>query len=127
MFSVINKNRDIVYSGLVFLVVYILLAFMVARPIAVFDAFWHLQMGKDLVEQGLSPWIDHYSVRYLGMDIYPVPVMFQVLLYKFVSFFGEQHGFYYIRLFYVTLMMSALWLYFRKIKANAYIVLMLLP
>ena len=127
MFSVINKNRDIVYSGLVFLVVYILLAFMVARPIAVFDAFWHLQMGKDLVEQGLSPWIDHYSVRYLGMDIYPVPVMFQVLLYKFVSFFGEQHGFYYIRLFYVTLMMSALWLYFRKIKANAYIVLILLP
>ncbi len=127
MFSVVNKNRDIVYSGLVFLVAYILLAVIVARPIAVFDAFWHLQMGRDLVDNGLSPWVDHYSVRYLGMDIYPVPVMFQVLLYKFVSFFGEQEGFYYIRLFYITLMMSALWLYFRKIKANAYIVFILLP
>lgn len=127
MFSVVNKNRDIVYSGLVFLVAYSLLAVMVARPIAVFDAFWHLQMGRDLVENGMSPWVDHYSVRYLGMDIYPVPVMFQVLLYKFVSFFGEQEGFYFIRLFYITLMMSALWLYFRKIKANAYIVFILLP
>lgn len=127
MFSVINKKRDIVYSSLIFLVAYILLAIIVVRPIAVFDAFWHLQMGRDLIEHGLSPWIDHYSVRYLGEEIYPVPVMFQTLLYQFVSSFGEQEGFYYIRLFYVTLMMSALWFYFRKIKANAYIVFILLP
>ncbi len=56
-----------------------------------------------------------------------MPVMFQTLLYQFVSFFGEQAGFYYIRLFYITLMMLALWVYFRKIKANAYIVFILLP
>ncbi|GMR15776.1 MAG: hypothetical protein BMS9Abin31_0066 [Gammaproteobacteria bacterium] len=127
MFRVANKNHDIVYSALVFLFAYIILAVIIMRPVAAYDAFWHLQMGKDLMEQGLSPWVDHYSVRYLGKDIYPVPVMFQVLLYQFVSFFGEQEGFYYIKLFYITLMMLALWVYFRKIKANAYIVFILLP
>ena len=127
MFRVANKNRDLVYSGLVFLIAYIILAIMIMRPVAVYDVFWHLQMGKDLVEQGFSPWVDHYSVRYLGEEIYPVPVMFQTLLYRFVSFFGEQQGFYYIRLFYITLMMLALWGYFRKIKANSYVVFVLLP
>jgi hypothetical protein len=97
------------------------------RPVAAYDTFWHLQMGKDLLEQGLSPWVDHYSVSYLGKEIYPVPVMFQTLLYQFISLFGEENGFYYIKLFYITLMMAALWVYFRKIKANTYIVFILLP
>ena len=127
MFNVTAGNRDIVFSGIVFLFAYIILAVIVSSPIVAFDTFWHLQMGKDLVENDLSPWIDHYSVRYQGQEIYPVPVMFQVLLYKFVSTFGEQEGFYYIRLLYITLMMSALWLYFRRIQANASIVFVLLP
>lgn len=127
MFRVANRNHDIVYSGLVFLAVYILLAMIIMRPVVVFDTFWHLQMGKDLLEHGLSPWVDHYSVRHLGNDISGVPVIFQMLLYQFVSFFGEQDGFYYIRLLYITLIMLALWVYFRKIKANAYVVFVLLP
>lgn len=127
MFPVVNKNHDNIYSGLVFLVVYIILSVIVTRPVSAFDTFWHLKMGQDLIEQGFSPWVDHYSVRYLGEEIYPVPVMFQVLLYQFVNFFGEQQGFHYIRLFYVTLVMLVLWVYFRKIKANAYVVFLLLP
>ncbi len=127
MFRIVNKKYDVVYSGLVFLVAYAMLAIIIMRPVVAYDTFWHLQMGRDLIELGLSPWVDHYSIRYLGEDIYPVPVMFQTMLYWFVSFFGEQQGFYYIKLFYVTLMMSALWIYFRKIKANAYIVFVLLP
>ena len=126
MFLWAKKNRDIVYSGFVFLIAYIILAIIIMRPVMAYDTFWHLQMGKDLLEQGLSPWVDHYSVRYLGEEIHSVPVMFQTLIYQFVSFFGEQQGFYFIRLFYITLMMLALWVYFRKIKANAYIVLILL-
>ena len=80
-------------AALVFLVAFILLAVIIVRPIAVFDTFWHLQMGRDLVEMACHPgWIT-IAFAYLGMDIYPVPVMFQVLLYKFVSFFGERTGF----------------------------------
>ncbi len=127
MFRAVKEHRDIIFSGLVFLSAYSLLAIIIMRPIQAYDTFWHLQMGKDLLEHGLSPWVDHYSVSYLGKAIYPVPVMFQTLLYKFVSFFGEQAGFYCIRLFYITLMLLALWVYFRKINANAYIVFILLP
>lgn len=127
MFCEADKNRDIVYSGLVFLIAYIILAVIIMHPVVAYDTFWHLQMGKDLLEQGWSPWVDHYSVSYLGKEISSVPVIFQTLLYQFVSFFGEQAGFYYIRLFYITLMMLALWVYFRKIKANVYIVFILLP
>ena len=111
MLDVNEKNSHILYGFLVFLSCYILLAIIAMRPILLFDSFWHLQMGKDLLEGGLSPWIDHYSVSYLGKEIDPVPVMFQTLLYQFVSFFGEESGFYYIRLFYITLMMMVLWFY----------------
>ncbi len=65
-----DKNRDIVYSGLVFLIAYIILSIIIMRPVAAYDTFWHLQMGKDLLEQGLSPWVDHYSVSYLGKEIH---------------------------------------------------------
>ena len=127
MFCCNDKNKIFLYSGLIFLALYIILIVIIVRPITVYDTFWHLQMGKDLVENGLSPWIDHYSVSYLGEDIYPVPVMFQVLLYRFVSFFGESQGFYYVKFLYITLMMLALWFYFRIIKANTLVIFILLP
>ena len=93
MFGYNDKDNKLLYSSLIFLALYIALVVIIVRPVSVFDTFWHLQMGKDLVENGLSPWVDHYSVSYLGKEIYPVPVMFQVLLYRFVSFFGEDQGF----------------------------------
>ena len=127
MFHVANKNRDLVYSGLVFLVCYTLLSVIAMQPDLTFDTFWHLQMGKDFLEQGLSPWVDHYSFSYPGKGISTVPVIFQTMLYQFVSFFGESEGFYYIKLFYITLLMLVLFAYFRKIKANAYVVFILLP
>lgn len=127
MFQMLDKKNDVIYCSMLFFVAYIILAIIIRIPIYTYDTFWHLQMGKDLLEHGLSPWVDHYSVRYQGHDIYPVPLMFQMTLYRFVSFFGEQAGFYYIRLFYITLMMMALWVYFRKIKANSYITFILLP
>ena len=127
MFRIDKENLHIVYSGLVFLVCYILLAVIAMRPIVSFDAFWHLQMGKDLLETGLSPWVDHYSFSYQGKVISSVPVLFQMLLHQFVAFFGESEGFYAVKLFYITLLMLALFVYFRKIGANGYIVLLLLP
>jgi len=123
----VKQNRDVLYSALIFLVCYIFLAIIAKRPVISYDGFWHLQMGKDLWENGFSPWLDHYSFSYQGKDISTVPVMFQVLLYQFVDFFGETEGFYFIRLFYVTLLMSVLFVYFRKIKVNWFIVLVLLP
>jgi hypothetical protein len=72
------------------------------RPIFAFDTFWHLQMGKDLLESGLSPWVDHYSFSYPGKEIYVVPVLFRLLLHQFVALFGESEGFYLVKLNYIT-------------------------
>ena len=127
MFSADKERQHLAYTGLIFLICYILLAVIAMRPVIAFDTFWHLQMGKDFLEGGLSPWIDHYSFSYPGKDISAIPVLFQMLLYQFVSFFGENEGFYFIKLFYITLLLLALFIYFRTIKANAYIVFLLLP
>jgi len=84
-------------------------------------------MGKDLIENGLSPWVDHYSFSFPDKEISAIPVMFQVVLSQLVSFFGESKGFYLLKLLYVTLLMSALFVYFRMIKANWLVLLILLP
>ncbi len=127
MLRIDKENYNLLCSLLIFLICYILLALIAMRPIIAFDTFWHLQMGKDLMEGGLSPWVDHYSFSYPGKEISAIPVFFQILVYQFVSIFGEDEGFYFIKLFYITLLMSALFIYFRKIKANAFIIILLLP
>lgn len=122
-----KESLNTIYLSCVFLVCYILIATIAINPISTFDGFWHLQMGKDLVENGLSPWVDHYSFSYYGEEISTVPVIFQVLLYEFVAVFGENKGFYYLKLFYITILMLALYVYFRKIKASWFIAFFLLP
>jgi len=115
------------YIGFVFLLCYISLALLALQPSFAFDSYWHLQMGKDLIENGLSPWVDHYSFTYHGEEISSVPIIFQSLLYFFVSISNDSDGFYYIQLFYVTLMMSVVYLYFRQIKAPWFVVVLVLP
>ena len=102
MLSIDKDKAHIFYVSLIFIICYILLAVIAMRPMIAFDTFWHLQMGKDFVEGGLSPWVDHYSFSYPGGDITSIPLMFQMLVYQFVSFFGEETGFYLIKLFYIT-------------------------
>lgn len=127
MFHIEKENHQLIYNSLIFLIIYILLAVIALRPVYVFDTFWHLQMGKDLLENGLSPWVDHYSFSYPNQEISSIPVFFQVLLSQLESFFGESKGFYFTKLLYVTLLMSVLFIYFRKIKASWLTVLILLP
>jgi hypothetical protein len=105
----------------------VILAVIALRPVFTFDSYWHLQMGRDLIENGLSPWIDHYSFSYPGNEIATVPIIFQLLLSQSVILFGESNGFYFIKLLYVTLLMSVLFIYFRKIKASWMIIFLLLP
>lgn len=127
MLSIDKDKTHLLYVSLVFIICYILLAVIAMRPMIAFDTFWHLQMGKDFLEGGLSPWVDHYSFSYPGGDISTIPLMFQMLVYQFVSLFGEETGFYLIKLFYITSLLLVLFAYFRKINANGYIVFLILP
>lgn len=57
-----------------------------------FDAYWHLKMGEDLWEKGLSPFIDHYSFTFNGHEIRTTPVIFQSVIYGFTQLFGDIYG-----------------------------------
>ena len=39
------------------------------------DAYWHVQTAKDWLENGLSPFIDHYSFTFEGQPISYNPVL----------------------------------------------------
>lgn len=127
MFRINKDNLDVFYTLLIFVICYLILLVIAIRPISTFDGFWHLQMGEDFVENGMSPWIDHYSFSFYGKEISTIPVLFQVLLFKFISAFGESEGFYYLKVFYITTLMPLLFVYFRKINASWFVVFLLLP
>ena len=122
-----EKHQQIIYTSLIFLVCYVLLALIALRPYVAYDGYWHLQMGKDLVVNGLSPWVDHYSFTYPGQEISSIPVLFQVVLYLFVAAFSESTGFYLLLLAYTLFIMLFIYLYFRQIKASWTVILFILP
>ena len=92
-----------------------------------YDAFWHLKMGQDLLSSGLSPWVDHYSYTFAGEPISSPPYLFQVLLAIFVSTFGSQEGFQLIKIFAFTLLMLAIYCFYRQSKASWQIIAVTLP
>lgn len=86
------RERSAFLSGaIVTLAVAIMLTSSLRNP-ADFDSWWHLQMGKDLIEQGLSPYKDHYSYTYEGERISTPPVPFQVGFYVLNRWLGERGG-----------------------------------
>lgn len=82
-----------------------------------YDSWWHLKMGQDLVEKGLSPYVDHYSEPFLGEPIRQPPVLFQVGYYYLNLWFGERGGQIAFKLLsYLSLLaLFALWL--RQVNA----------
>lgn len=56
------------------------------------DVFWHLRMGADLIQYGLSPFRDHYSFTFENHRINWPPVAFQVLIFYLTSWFGTIGG-----------------------------------
>jgi hypothetical protein len=92
-----------------------------------YDAYWHLKMGQDLLSNGLSPRIDHYSFTFPGQPITSLPYLFQIILSLFVSMFGSLEGFQLIKMFALSLFMLAIYLFYKKIKAPWQIIVITLP
>jgi len=122
-----DKNKNIIANLIVFLVCYICLVYLALRPPYAFDSFWHLKLGEDLLLNGLSPWVDRYSFSYYESEVSRVPVIFQVLLALFFSVFGEANGFFSFKVFYITVLLIFIALYFKKIKSPAFVVFLVLP
>ena len=43
-----------------------------------YDQYWHIQTGKDLLQNGWSPFVDRYSYTYENQPISQQPVIFQL-------------------------------------------------
>lgn len=122
-----DKKIEIFFSGLVLLLCYFILVGYCLSPQSALDTYWHLQMGKDFLENDLSPFIDHYSFTFSGEKISSVPVLFQITLASFVSVFGDITGFMIYKLTYVTVLLLVIFLFFRQIKTPWFIICIILP
>lgn len=87
----IETKRGLLTGAVVIVCVAMLLVTAMRNPVD-YDGYWHLRMGLDWIENGLSPFVDHYSFTFPGESIGGVPYMFQVGLYGMVKLFGEQGG-----------------------------------
>ena len=67
-----------------------LVAFIEIKPAN--DLFWHLRMGRDLLEHGLTPFRDHYSFTFPDAPIKWVAWVFQVTSYACYKFLGGALG-----------------------------------
>lgn len=84
-------------------------------------------MGLDLISKGLSPFVDHYSYTFSGQPIAGTPYLFQTTLALFVLTFGELAGHQMLRLFAFSLLLFALYKFFKQIKAPWPIIVLILP
>ena len=125
MITQIEKQKLII-GGVLLFAFGALIVTSLRSPVA-FDSYWHLQMGKDWLENGLSPWLDHYSFTYSGHAITNPPVIFQGLLHLVVSQFGMRTGFLIVRFGSFLLTLGAVLLLLRQMKASAIVYAMIVP
>ena len=122
----LERNKYLVVGAIVFIAFSTLIVATMRNPIAL-DPFWHMQMGRDWIENGLSPWVDHYSFTYNGHAIANPPVVFQVLLHFVVTWLGISSGFLLIKLSAFLLVFFGTLLLLRHLKAPALVYAVILP
>jgi len=121
-----SKRQAILLAGAIIISLAALGVAMLRYPVSL-DAFWHLKMGGDWVQHGLSPWVDHYSFTFNGQPITNPPVAFQVLMHYAVQMFGIYPGFVVVRglAYALTLILAVMVL--RSISARPVHYAMILP
>lgn len=104
----------------------LLFATALRNPIA-YDAFWHLRMGFDWLQHGLSPWRDHLSFTFAGEPIASPPYLFQSLLASLVDAWGVYPGFVTFKLLAFALVLCTMAIYLRQLSAPLVVWVLVLP
>ena len=125
-FTKLEERRKAILFALGFLLI-ATLAVTCMRDNQSYDAFWHLRMGQDWVELGLSPWQDHYSFTYPGAEIKSPPVVFELAIYQATKWLGLQFGFKLFLFACTVLILFAAGAWLRHIKAPVVIYCLVLP
>ncbi len=86
-----ESRSNFLYLSFIIVAVAIITVSCLRNP-ADFDGWWHLKMGQDFVENGLSPFVDHYSFTFFEAPISQPPILFQAGYFYLTEWFGERGG-----------------------------------
>jgi hypothetical protein len=125
-FEHLEQKRSLLTGGTV-LICLAMLAVTVRRNNLSFDSFWHLQMGLDWIQHGLSLWRDHFSFTYSGEEVNSPPYLFQVFLGWLVLQFGFDTGFEIFKFGAFLLAFTLLIVYLRQLRAPVVVYILVLP
>jgi len=123
----LKDNHAAVITAAIFCLGLVIFLYASQSPFVSYDAYWHLKIGEDLLSNGLSPRVDHYSFTFANQPVSSVPYIFQIILSIFVSAFGSPEGFQLLKMFAFSLFLLAVYFYYREIKAPWQIILITLP
>lgn len=123
----LKNNHAAVITAALFCLGFVIFLYASQSPFVSYDAYWHLKMGEDLLSNGLSPRVDHYSFTFPNQPVSSVPYLFQIILSIFVSAFGSPEGFQLLKMFSFSLFLLAVYFYYREIKAPWQIIFITLP
>lgn len=115
-FEQLEQRRKAIILLLVLIAVAVLGVSALRDPFAL-DSYWHLKMGQDWIEKGLSPFRDHYSITHYGEEILAPPYPFQLALYGVVELLGEQTGFKFFVFANSLIVLGLLLVWLRQIRA----------
>ncbi|MBV1931621.1 MAG: hypothetical protein KUG71_07880 [Porticoccaceae bacterium] len=125
-YELLEARKRPVVGTLLLLCVAVLIITALRDPVD-YDGYWHLQMGKDWIENGLSPYKDHYSFTHQDETIKSPPVVFQAGLYVMVKLFGDVLGFIVVKLLAFSLVLACMVAWLRQIKAPTLVYCLVLP
>lgn len=125
-FSSLEQKRRFTLIAIILLMVATIAVTSLRDP-RTLDGFWHLKMGQDWIENGLSPWQDHYSFTYQGEEINSPPVVFQVTLYWLVKHFGVDGGFKLFKFLSMMLVLVMMLWWLHRIKSPVLVYCLVLP
>ena len=123
----LKNNHPAVITAAIFGLGFVIFLYASSSQFISYDAYWHLKMGQDLLSNGLSPEIDHYSFTFPNQPISSIPYLFQIILSIFVSIFGSPEGFQLLKMFSINIFMVAIYFYYKEIKAPWQIIFITLP
>lgn len=125
-FEYLEEKRKLVIGGVAVICV-AMLAVTVRRFNVSFDSYWHLQIGLDWLEKGLSPWQDHFSFTFHGEEVSGLPIIFEWILGWLVLNFELEPGFQIFKVFAFTLVFGLVVLFLRMVRAQAIVYCLVLP
>jgi hypothetical protein len=120
-----SRKSQVVWTTLLLMIA--IIAATSLRLSWAYDIYWHLQMGKDWVENGLSLYRDHYSFTFQGEEIRSPAALFEIGIHFVVKWLGLETGFKVYKFVALSLVLCMTTLWLRSIRAPVLAYVVILP